>query len=109
MKLGAVVVALLTEPDEVLAGLGDVLAVQLHVQRPRVGHEAHVRLLLHPRVPHDVVLEHGGLVLLYPRHRGGREGCGNLEIEDFRETPEEQQTTSCSKIHFEDPLFKLSQ
>ena len=55
VKLGPVVVPLLTKADEVLAGLGNVFAMQLQVKRPRVGDESHVRLLLHPGVPHDVV------------------------------------------------------
>ena len=50
---GSVVVSAGAELDEVLAGPGHHVAVQLHVERPLAGHHAHVALL-----PHTLVAQH---------------------------------------------------
>ena len=78
VEFGPVIIPFLTEPDEVLAGLGNIFAVQFQVQRPRVGHESHVGLLFHPGVTHHVVFQDRGFVLFNSRHRRGRERCGDL-------------------------------
>lgn len=50
MKLGTVVVALLTMHQEVLASLRHGVAVQLDVQLAQVGHQPDVTFLLYPTV-----------------------------------------------------------
>lgn len=51
MKLSSVIIVLLAKLHEVLAGLGDEVAVQLQVQVSVIGDQPHVTLLLHSGIP----------------------------------------------------------
>ncbi len=78
MELAAFVVAFLAEFDEVFAGLRDVVAMELEVDRAQVRDQPDVALLLHPCVSDDVLFENRSLVNGLSLH--GRRGEGGCDL-----------------------------